>query len=138
LICQDASRAIYKEIRSFLYKNPEYRDEKPIPWGNIKSTVTNLFRQKGSLEERCSNWAEKINDSGFGFACQPIEKDLSYNDREWFRAAIEVKKTDVREKYFNKKDDFHLSDWKHFHDAAASHRFFVLKEALSPQGIVCG
>ena len=137
LICQDASRAIYKEIKGFLNKNPEYRTEKPIPWGNIKSTVTNLFRQKGDLEERCGNWAERINDSGFGFACQPIEKDLSYNDREWFRAAVEVKKTDVREKYY-RKDNFHLSDWKYFHDAAASHRFFVLKEALSPQGIVCG
>ena len=137
LICQDASRAIYKEIKGFLNKNPEYRDEKPIPWGNIKSTVTNLFRQKGSLEERCSNWAERINNSGFGFACQPIEKDLSYNDREWFRAAVEVKKPDGGEKYY-KKDNFHLSDWKYFHDAAASHRFFVLKEALSPQGIVCG
>jgi hypothetical protein len=30
LICQDASRAIYKEIKSFLVKNPEYRDKKPI------------------------------------------------------------------------------------------------------------
>ncbi len=30
LICQDASRAIYKEIKSFLVKNPEYRSEKPI------------------------------------------------------------------------------------------------------------
>ncbi len=137
LICQDASRAIYKEIKGFLYKNPEYRDEKPIPWGAIKSTVTNLFRQKGSQEERCSNWAERINDSSFGFACQLIEKDLSYNDREWFRAAVEVKKTDEREKYY-RKNNFHLSDWKYFHDAAESHRFFVLKESLSPQGIVCG
>ena len=137
LICQDASRAIYKEIKGFLYKNPEYRDEKPIPWGAIKSTVTNLFRQKGNQEERCSNWAERINDSSFGFACQLIEKDLSYNDREWFRAAVEVKKTDEREKYY-RKNNFHLSDWKYFHDAAESHRFFVLKESLSPQGIVCG
>jgi len=137
LICQDASRAIYKEIKHFLTQNPGYRTEKPIPWGNIKSTVTNLFRQKGDLEERCSNWAERINDSSFGFACQPIEKDLSYNDREWFRAAVEVNEMDETEKYF-KKDDFHISDWKHFHDAAASHRFFVLKESLSPQGIICG
>ena len=81
--------------------------------------------------------AERINNSGFGFACQSVEKNVLYDDREWFRAAVEVKKTDVREKYY-RKDNFHLSDWKYFHDAAASHRFFVLKEALSPQGIVCG
>ena len=30
LICQDASRAIYKEIKGFLYKNPEYRDTYPL------------------------------------------------------------------------------------------------------------
>ena len=137
LICQDASRAIYKEIKGFLNKNPEYRDEKSIPWGDIKSTVTNLFRHREDLKERCSNWAERINDSSFGFACQPIEKDLSYNDREWFKAAVEVRKPDGGEKYY-RKDNFHLSDWKHFHDAAASHRFFVLQELLSPQGVVCG
>ena len=137
LICQDASRAIYQEIKHFLTQNPGYRTEKSIPWGDIKSVITNLFRQKGALEERCSNWAESINGSGFGFACQPIEKNLSYNDREWFRAAVEVEKTDEKEKYY-KKDNFHISDWKYFHDAAASHRFFVLKETLSPQGIICG
>ena len=132
MICQDASRAIYKEIKGFLTKDPEYRDEKPILWGNIKSVITNLFRQKGSLEERCATWAEKINLSGFGFPCQPVEKDLSYDDREWFRAAVEVKTVDEKEKYY-RKDDFHLTDWKHFHDAAASHRFYVLQESLSPQ-----
>lgn len=136
-ICQDACRATYKEIKSFLTKNPECRDERPVPWGNTKSVVTNLFRQKGDLEERCGNWAEEINLSGFGFPCQPVEKDLSYDDREWFRTAVEVKTVEETEKY-HRKDDFHLSDWKHFHDAAASHRFFVLQESLSPQGIVCG
>jgi len=136
-ICQDACRGTYNEIKSFLTKNPEWRDEKPVHWGNIKSVVTNLFRQKGDLEERCGNWAEEINLSGFGFPCQPVEKDLSYDDREWFRTAVEVKTVDETEKY-HRKDDFHLSDWKHFHDAAASHRFFVLQESLSPQGIVCG
>jgi hypothetical protein len=137
LLCQDASKAIYKEIKHFLAQNPGYRAEKSIPWGDIKSVITKLFKQKGDLEERCSNWAEGINESSFGFECQLIEKDLSYNDREWFKAAVEVEKTDGGEKYY-RKDTFHLSDWKYFHDAASSHRFFVLKESLSPQGIVCG
>ena len=137
LICQDACKAIYKEMKSFITKNPDYRDEKPIPWGDIKSTITRLFRQKGDLEARCGNWVESINVSGFGFPCQPNEKDLSYDDREWFRAAVEVKTVAEKEKYY-RKNNFHLSDWKHFHDAAASHRFFVLQETLSPEGIVCG
>ena len=137
-VCQDACRTIYLEIKHFLAKNHEYKTGKPIPFGTIKSEITNLFKQKGDLEERCRNWAERINDSGFGFVCQPDEKDLSYDDREWFRAAVEVKKTDEYEEKYFKKENFHKSNWKYFHDAAASHRFFVLQELLSPKGIICG
>jgi len=103
-----------------------------------------LFKQKGDTETRCQSWAEAINDSRFGFECQAEEKELSYDDREWFKEAVEVKKvkTKVDEKRKIKKywwkDDFHLSDWKYFHDAATSHRFFVLQELLAPLGIICG
>lgn len=137
LICQDACKFIYKEIKSFLTKNPEYRSETTIPWGEIKSTVTKLFKEKGDLEERCNDWTQSINNSDFGFQCQRGEQDLSYDDREWFKAAVEVEKDDKTDKYF-RKDNFHLSDWKYFHDAAASHRLFVLQESLSPEGIICG
>ena len=141
LICQDASRAIYNEIKHFLAGNPEYRIETPVPWGNFKTVITNLFKREGDLEGRCRNWVEKINESGFGFTCQPAEKDLSYHDREWFQEAVDVEKVEkegkITEKY-HKKQGFHLSDWKYFHDAAASHRFYVLQELLSPKGVICG
>ncbi len=138
LMCQDACKEIYKEIKHFLTKNQEYRSEKTIPWGNIKKVITTLFKQKGSLEERCRNWIEMINDSGFGFTCQPVERNITYDDREWFRDAVELKAdAEEKDKYF-RKDNFHYSDWKYFHDAAASHRFFVLQELLSSKGIVCG
>lgn len=137
LICQDASKAIYQEIKHFLTRNPKYKVQMAIPWGNIKSEITTLFKQKGDLKNRCRNWTRRINDSGFGFTCEPDEKDISYDDREWFRAAVEVEKTEGGEKYY-KKDNFHLSNWKYFHDAATSHRFFVLQELLSPRGIICG
>lgn len=136
-ICERASREIYKQIKTFLVKNSQYRDEQPIPWDNVKSAIVKLFKQKGELEERCNNWAESINNSSFGFQCQPTERHLSYDDREWFRAAVEVEKVDEKEKYY-RKENFHVSDWKYFHDAAASHRFFVLNELLCPEGIVCG
>jgi hypothetical protein len=137
LICQDACKATYQRIKGFLTKNRDFREEKPVAWGNIKATLTNLFKQSGVLEARCRNWAETINASGFGFTCTPEERDLTYDDREWFRAAVEVTETENSDKY-ERKDDFHFSDWKHFHDAATSHRFFVLQETLSPLGIVCG
>lgn len=138
LICQDACKAIYREIKYFLTRNLEYRTERPIPWGNIKREVVNLFKRKGDLEERCRNWSERISDSVFGFNCQSAEKDLIYDDREWFREAVKVEKDSSGGKKYRKKEGFHLSDWKLFHDAATSHRFFVLKELLSPEGIICG
>jgi hypothetical protein len=137
LICKDASRAIYKEIKGFVTKNPEYKEDQSVPWGSIKKTLADLFKEKGILDERCRRWAEKINASGFGYLCQPEENDLSYDDREWFREAVDVQTTGGTDLY-QRKMNFHLSDWKHFHDAAASHRFYILHESLAPQGIICG
>lgn len=138
LICQDACNAIYKEIKHFLTKNSEYRTENSIPWGAVRKEIVNLFKQKGNLEERCHNWIEKINKSVFGFPCQAVEKDISYHDREWFKKAVIVETDDEEEEKYFRKDGFHSSDWKYFHDAAASHRFFVLQELLSSKGIICG
>jgi hypothetical protein len=138
LLCQDASNAIYKEIKAFLRKNPGYKNRSQIPWRTIKPIMTRLFQRMGTLDERNQNWVHAINTWSFGFECEPEEMDLSYNDREWFRAAVEVeKKKDEKPKY-HKNENFHLSDWKYFHDAASSHRFYVLNEILSPEGIVCG
>jgi hypothetical protein len=138
LLCQEASKAIYTEIKGFLSKNPDYKNEDHINWGTIKPIMTRLFKRKGTLEERNQNWVHAINTWSFGFECKPEERDLSYDDREWFRAAVEVeKKKDEKPKYRRKKN-FHISDWKYFHNAAESHRFYVLNEILSPEGIVCG
>ncbi|MFH1349899.1 MAG: DUF6765 family protein [Pseudomonadota bacterium] len=138
LIFQNAGKALYREIESFLMKNPQYRVEKSVPWGNLKVKMTDLFKQKDNLEERCRNWTEIINDSGFGFVCQPAEKDIVYDDREWFRKAVEVRADKEGKKRYYRKENFHFSDWKCFHDAATSHRFFVLEELLSSRGIICG
>jgi hypothetical protein len=113
--------------------------------------MTSLFQENGKLAERCQKWVEKVNVSGFGFECRRTEKNLSYDDREWFRAAVRVEEPeeieasdegettmDRAEPKFYSKDSFHVSNWKYFHDAAASHRFFVLQELLAPRGIVCG
>lgn len=144
VLCENASKEIYEQVKSFLANNSQFKDEQSIPWDSIKSTIVSLFKQKGDIETRCQNWAETINDSRFGFECQAGEKDLPYDDREWFKEAVEVKEVPTKvdekrkiKKYW-RKDDFHLSDWKYFHDAAASHRFFVLHEILAPEGIVCG
>lgn len=134
----DASRAIYQEIKFFLRKNPEFKATKSVVhWGNVRSPLRIQLMFKGSLEERCRNWVEKINASAFGFECLPEDKYLTYDDREWFRDAVEVKsEKGETDKYYRKKD-FHQSNWKNFHDAALSHRFFVHNELLAPREIIC-
>ena len=137
-LCQDTSYAIYKEIKGFLRKNPGYKKQDHILWGSIKPKLTSLFKRKGTVEERCQNWVHHINTWSFNFPCEPEERDLSYDDREWFRAAVEVEKKKNEKPKYRRKENFHISDWKYFHDAAESHRFYVLNEILSPEGIVCG
>jgi hypothetical protein len=136
--CVDAYRAIYQEIRHFLSRNPEFKTQPPVHWGSIRSTSRNLFMAKGALEERCNNWMKSINSSSFGFECLPEEKNLKYDDREWFKKAVRVKKDKgaSKDRYYRKKN-FHTSDWKYFHDAAISHRFFVHSDLLSPREIIC-
>ena len=133
----DASRSIYQEIKYFLRKNPEFKATPPVHWGNIRSPLRIQLMFKGSLDERCLNWAEKINDSAFGFECLPEDKDLAYDDREWFREAVKVKSKKGKSDKYYRKEYFHQSNWKYFHDAALSHRFFVHNELLAPREIIC-
>jgi hypothetical protein len=139
-LCTDACRSIYSEIRSFLSQanHPEFKTEEVSNWGNVKPIFSRLFRKKGTIEERCQNWIREINESGFGFNCQYAERDIIYDDREWFRGAVNVGKDDQGSETYTRIGNFQESDWKLFHDAAASHRFFVLQELLPPQGIICG
>jgi hypothetical protein len=137
-LCQVASYAIYKEIKGFLRKNSGYKKQDHILWGSIKPKFTSLFKKKGTVEERCKNWVHNINTWSFNFPCEPEERDLSYDDREWFKAAVVVEKKKNEKPKYRRKKNFHISDWKYFHNAAESHRFYALNEILSPEGIVCG
>jgi hypothetical protein len=136
VICLQACRSMYRELRIFLKRNPRYCTEETFPWGGVRPVMARLFKHRGDLDERCSNWMEAVNDSAFGFPCREEERDLLYHDRKWFREAVEVEATPEGERY-TRRPDFHRSHWKLFHDAADSHRFLVLKELLPQHGIIC-
>jgi hypothetical protein len=140
VLCLDASRSIYNEIKRFLNQSnhPDYKTDNVVSWGAIKPAFSRLFKDKGTIEKRCENWSREINISGFGFPCQDFERDIVYEDREWFKEAVGVTTNDDNEERYERKNNFHESNWKLFHDAAASHRFFILQELLPPNEIICG
>ncbi len=130
----EACREIYAEIDYFLSGNghPEYRTENILKWEEIKHILIDLFRDNKNPDRRGHIWKRHINRSTFGFTCQPVEKDLSYDDTEWFNDAVDVHITPEGKRTYTRKANFYTSDWKYFHDAAASHRSFVLNELLAP------
>jgi len=143
---QEACEAIYRVLDDFLGDegNRKYRTDNTIPWDHISSKLTSLFTMRGRLSQRCNNWKSQINDSELGFKCLPHEKDLSYDPKEWFEKAVLKKKPKIKGGEINPRPEYSMnetfqeSNWKYFHYAAESHRFFVLRELLPEKGIICG
>ena len=137
--CLRASKAIYDSLVNFLDKpnnSKHFKDER-IQWSTVRPIFDDLFKREGSIEERCQNWAGTIKASKFGFKAKQADKSLSYHDREWFNKAVSVENGTERDLY-TRVDNFYMSDWKLFHDAAVSHRFYVLRELLPQYEIICG
>ena len=136
-LCRDAAKAGYQVISAFLEYNPSFRTAQSVPWEQIMGPLTALYKTAGSLDERCRRWMDMLNLSQLGFTFEAGDNSIAYDDREWFRAAVEVEKDDAGNDCYVRREDFPRSHWKCFHDAAASHRFFVLKELLAQEGIIC-
>lgn len=132
----EVCRKIYGELNHFLSKNqhPEYRTGPMVDWENVEKSLGDLFR-KGKNPTRIGNlWKENLNRSAFGFTCCSTEKDLFYDERQWFEDAVEVHIDPQGRRTYRKKDHFETSNWKYFHDAAASHRVFAFKEMFALEG----
>jgi len=134
----DAARNCYTVISRFLKRFSQFWVSPVLPWESIEQRIGELFSRQGELEERVKEWQGAISNGTIGF--EPKGKDiaLTYDDREWFRAAVTVI-TEEKEKDRNVRNEgFETSHWKYFHDAAAFHRFHLLHELLPEYGIICG
>jgi len=134
----DAAQNCYMVLLRFLRLFPQFSRNRPLPWQEIVGSISRLFSMKGDLDDRAEAWQKTISDGGLGFAPEDKDIGLDYNDREWFKAAVNVIKTDYEDDRYERKPGFETSNWKYFHDAAAFHRFTVLHEILSDYGIICG
>jgi hypothetical protein len=136
-LCRDAAKAAYQAISAFLEHNPSFKTAQAVLWEHLVGPFTELYKTAGSLDERCRRWMDMIKLPQLGFGCEAGDKNIVYDDREWLRAAVDVERDDKGNDGYERREDFHRSHWKCFHDAAASHRFFVLKELLAQEGIIC-
>lgn len=134
----DSAKFCYHLILRFLRRFPEYRAQKTAQWSEIEEILLDLFQKKGNLDERIANWKKAISDNAFPFRVTEADKDLNYDDREWFRSAVKVSIDASGKEHYIRLDEFEISNWKYFHDAALLHRFIIIHEILPQHQIICG
>ena len=100
----------------------------PMPWDEVKIKLSEILSKPGELEHIEKLWQEKFIEGYFGF-----NTDITYDDREWFREAIEVYRDEyyVYHEIYDKKANFEKSEWKYFQDALTYHKFYIKHELLS-------
>jgi hypothetical protein len=126
----DAAYHIYSYLTEEVYPViPNLFPNKPKKWEQIKSKLDRMLSYKGSIDDCQQKWHEEIKNNYFGFS-----SNVYYDDREWFREAVEVTQIDFFELY-DKKPYFEISNWKYFHDALAYHSFYIKHELLPQYGI---
>ncbi|UCH03100.1 MAG: hypothetical protein JSV20_04815 [Candidatus Bathyarchaeota archaeon] len=134
----DAAQNCYTVLSRFRERFSEFRGSPVLPWQKILEKIGELFSHQGELDDRVKNWQEAISKGTIGFEPNDNDIELTYDDREWFRAAVTVIQKEEEKPSFEKKEGFQMSSWKYFHDAAAFHRFHLLHELLPEYEIICG
>ncbi|QEK12950.1 hypothetical protein FQB35_11775 [Crassaminicella thermophila] len=126
----DAIYHIYNFLVNDVKKiKPEIYNEDAKKWEDIKDNLRQVVLAKRQIESRIKLWQEKLKTGFFGFEAQ-----IQYDDREWFKEAVKVINKDRN--IFDKKENFHKSDWKYFHDALTLHKFYIKHELLPKYGII--
>lgn len=136
--CLDAAQNCYEAMLTFLRQFPGFSRDKPMPWHEIAGKMRMLFGTEAELDQRVKQWKDAILAGEFGRAPEGRDNTLDYDDREWFKEAVKVKKVEESDELYERKPGFENSHWKYFHDAGALHRFCVLHEVLPEYGMICG
>lgn len=135
----DAAQNCYDVMLGFLTAFREhYSPDTPVPWHDVAKPLADLFQMSNDLESRIPAWKVSIGKGDFGFAVEDKDRQVNYDDREWFKAAVTVTTNASNTELYERCTGFESSNWKYFHDAAAFHRFTVLHEVLPEHGMICG
>jgi hypothetical protein len=86
-------------------------------------------------EARHGRWLSRIEEGGFSFGPASVEY-VAKGAGSWKCAALgTLAETDSGDERFDYSQDFFVSHWKRFHDAAQHHRLYVLTDLLPAYGI---
>lgn len=127
----EAAKMIYDFLTTLVYqKAPSWFEVPPRAWATIEQILLEHFQINDSLTNRIKIWEASFKKGRFGFT-----EDVSYDDREWFKKAVDVS-TIAGEVVYDKKPGFEYSDWKLFHDALTLHSFYIKHELLPRYGVI--
>ena len=109
------------------FSHQHFTDQQIRPFDEIRDAVESILRFEGAKDDRILQWRKAIS-SGNIYSNQN-EENIEYDPNEW----EEQKRTFHNLPSSNMGIDLHVY---RFHQAAALHRYYVLKELLPAHGIV--
>lgn len=142
---------MYEYLVPYVSKHPEYSSGGCArPFTEYEEIFKKLLSFQGRSEQRHRNWLEHIHQNAFSFEdFDEIDKNLGYDPREWFNAAVEKEKVkrNLRNYWhytlynyykFRKKQGFDDSHWVKYMQAANQHKQAIIYDILPRSGVNIG
>jgi len=142
---------MYEYLGSYVSQHPEYSSGVyPRPFTEYEEIFNELLSYQGDSEVRHKSWLECIHQDAFSFEdYDEIDKNLSYDPREWFNEAVEKEKVkkNLRNYWhyklynyykFRKKQGFDDSHWVKYMQAANQHKQAIIYDILPRSGVNIG
>lgn len=104
-----------------------YPDAKPRDFEEIREAVDTILRFEGRKEDRIEQWLMAIREGSL-YEAENGEDQVRYDHEEWERDKLNFHKG------ASSRDGMDSHVYK-FHQAAAIHRYYVLKDLLPAHGI---
>ena len=119
-----------KKLHSLLSAFAETHYEQPAirSFEDIKDSISSIIRYEGDKGERIDQWKKAIKQGAIYKPEESESEKISYDWEEW----------EDEKKEFHEKDSSSVGIDTHayrFHQAAAFHRYYVLKDLLPKHGI---
>ena len=104
----------------------KYPDSKQVAFGDIKDQVEEILRFEGDQERRVKQWCEAISKGVF--QAEESNKLIPYDHNEWESEKEKFSSRDSSSECLN-------THVYRFHQGAALHRYYVLKDLLPKHGV---
>ena len=121
--CEELHRYLSSFAHQYYVDNPVVQQ----PFSSFREKVNEILRFEGKKEDRVQQWRSAI-ERGVIYPPEPDEERITYSFEEWENEKSQFSK------YPSSKEAIRTHIYQ-FHQAAALHRYYVLKELLPAHGI---